>query len=395
MMYPGITKDISLFNRNVPARILCICLTCFLFCAFPASAQISLPSSGDINTIAGNGTLGYSGDGGAATSAELGVPQGVAVDSSGNVYIADYFNAVIRKVSAVTGDIATVVGGGRGCTGETDTYGDGCIATDAILNAPEAVAVDSSGNIYIADTAHQLVRKVTASTGLISVLAGDGSGGYSGDGGPGTSAEVSGPVDVAVDSSGNVYIADENNGAIREILASTGYIYTVAGAGTVCAGATDYVGDGCYATDATLRLPQGVAVDGSGNIFIADYGNDLVREVSASTGAITAVAGDLSGGYSGDGGPATSAQLYNPHRVAVDSSGNVYISDTSNNVIRKVSSSSGYISTLAGDGTAGFSGDGGAATSAELYLPMGVALDGSANLYVSDADNNRIRAVGH
>lgn len=259
------------------------------------------------------------------------------------------------------------------------------------------MTVDSAGNVFIADGALNQVRKVAASGGTISVVAGNGSSGYSGDGGLATSAKLNGPVDVAVDSSGNIYIADSDNGAVREVLASTGYIYTVAGAGSACLNSTDYVGDGCPATDASLRLPEGVTVDSSGNLFIADYGDDVVREVSASSGIINIVAGNLyaPNGYTGDGGAATSAELNNPYRVAVDSSGNIYISDNSNNVIRKVTYSTGYISTLAGDGTSGFSGDGGAATSAELHYPVGVALDSSANLYIVDADNNRIRAVGH
>ncbi len=384
--------------RTVVAASRCATL---LFCCLAAAsagayAQIVIPSSGDINTIAGNGTTGYSGDGAAATSAKIAYPYGVAIDSSGNVYIADYFNEVIRKVTASTGDISTVAGGGTVCGGASDSVGDGCAATDATFNSPVGIAVDGAGNIYIADASNQIIRKVTASTGIISVVAGTlGSSGYSGDGGLATSAKLSGPVDVAVDSSGNIYIADSTNGVIREVAASNSHISTVAGAGSGCVGQTDYVGDGCAATDAVIRLPEGVALDSSGNIYIADWGDDLVREVSALSGDIYAVAGDLGGGYSGDGGAATSAELNGPYRLAVDSSGDIYISDNGNNVIREVTALTGDISTVVGNHTAGYSGDGGAATSAELHYPVGVALDSSANLYISDSDNNRIRAVGH
>jgi trimeric autotransporter adhesin len=396
MIRPG-TQTHEKSPRTAAAASRC---ATFLFCCLAAAsagayAQIVIPSSGDISTIAGTGTLGYSGDSGAATSAEIADPYGVAIDSSGNVYIADYLNARIRKVTASTGDISTIAGGGTVCGGAADAAGDGCAATNATLNSPLGVAVDSAGNIYIADAANQIVRKVTASTGIISVVAGTlGSSGYSGDGGLATSAQLSEPADVAVDSSGNIYIADSTNGVIRKVAASNSHISTVAGGGSGCIGQTDYVGDGCLATDGVIRLPEGVALDSAGNIYIADWGDDLIRGVSASTGIIYAVAGNLSGGYSGDGGAATSAELNGPYRLAVDSSGDIYISDNGNNVIREVVST-GDISTVVGNHTAGYSGDGGAATSAELHYPVGVALDGSANLYIGDADNNRIRAVGH
>jgi streptogramin lyase len=380
--------------QGTQSPLLLMFVFCYLFgIAVNTYAQVSLPSSGDIGTVAGNGTEGYSGDGSAATSAELNIPYGVAVDSSGNIYIADYQQAVIRKVTASTGDISTIAGGGSGCVGETDSFGDGCAATNAILYAPEDVALDGSGNIYIADTGHQMIREIAVSTGTITAFAGNGTLGNSGDNGPATSAELFEPVDVTVDSSGNVYIVV--SGAIREVLASNGYIQLIAGRGSGCVGETDSSGDGCLATDASLRLPEGVAVDSSGNVFVAEYGNDVIREIVASTGIINAVAGNYTSGYSGDGSAATSAQLNEPYHVAVDSSSNVYFSDYGNQVIRKISSSTGYISTVAGNGTAGYSGDGGVATSAELYNAIGVAVDSSKNIYIADGYNSRIRAVGH
>ena len=221
------------------------------------------------------------------------------------------------------------------------------------------MAVDASGNLYIADTGNNRIRKVSA-TGIITTVAGNGSAGYSGDGGPATSAQLDGPEGVAVDGSGNLYIADTCNNRIRKVSA-TGIITTVAGNGSA-----GYSGDGGPATSAQLSLPAGVAVDGSGNLYIADSGNNRIRKVSA-TGIITTVAGNGSPGYSGDGGPATSAQLNQPAGVAVDASGNLYIADSSNNRIRKVSAT-GIITTVAGNGFDGYSGDGGPATSAATQL---------------------------
>jgi sugar lactone lactonase YvrE len=344
----------------------------------------TLPS-GIINTVAGDGIRGYSGDGGAATSAEVNIPYGLAVDSAGNIYIADLENNRIRKVTASTGIISTVAGNG------TAGYsGDGGAATSAEINFPYGVAVDSAGNIYIADFGNQRIRKVTASTGIISTVAGDGIVGYSGDGGPATSAELDSPTGVAVDGAGNIYIADLGNYRIRKVTVSTGKISTVAGDGI-----QGYSGDGGPATSAELYYATGVAVDTAGNIYISDVVNVRIRKVTAATGIINTVAGDGAGGFSGDGGPATSAELSSPWGVAVDTAGNIYISDVSNQRIRKVTASTGIINTVAGDGTVGYSGDGGAATSAELNYPYGVAVDSAGNIYIADTVNNRIRAVGH
>jgi sugar lactone lactonase YvrE len=337
-------------------------------------------SNGTITTIAGTGgDAGYTGDGAAATSAKLDNPRKIALDSSGNLYIADTVNNAIRKVTISTGIITTVAG--TGTPGYSGTKG---VATSATLNSPNGVALDSSGNLYIADTGNNVIRKVTASSGVITTVAGNGTSGYSGNNGAAASATLNSPNGVALDSSGNLYIADTSNGVIRKVTASSGVITTVAGSGS-----SGYSGDGGSATSAKLTIPNGVAVDSSGNIYIADTGNSVIREVSS--GVIATVAGSGTSGYSGDNGAATSAKLSIPYGVAVDSSGNIYIADTGNNVIREVTASSGDITTVVGNGTSGYSGDDGAATSAELNSPYGTAVDSSGNIYIADSGNNVIR----
>jgi len=223
-------------RKTTTSHILTCLLCCFLAgAAVTAYAQIALPSSGDIGIVAGDGNAGYYGDGGAATSAYLYYPQGIAVDASGNLYIADTSNYVIRKVTASTGNISTIAG--NGTSGYT---GDGGAATSAELGTPRGLALDSSGNIYIGDTYYNVVRKVTISTGYISTVAGNGSTGYSGDGGLATSAKLDNPSYLAVDASGNLFISDVFNYVIREV--SAGYISTVAGGGSPCMGKTDFFG---------------------------------------------------------------------------------------------------------------------------------------------------------
>jgi uncharacterized protein (TIGR03437 family) len=300
---------------------------------------------------------------------------GLAIDSSGNLYIADSLNNRLRKVTGTT--ISTIAG-----SGGFSYSGDGGPATAAQLNAPEAVAVDASGNVYIADTANNVVRQISAK-GVINTIAGNGTAGFGGDGGAATSAQLSAPQGVAVDSSGNVFVADTANARVRKI--SGGTITTVAGSGT-----QGYSGDGAAATSAQLNTPVGLAVDKAGNLYIADVDDSVVRKVSTS-GAITTVAGNGSQGYSGDTGPATGATLNGPEGVAVDASGNLYITDTLNGVIRKVTAS-GTISTIAGNGIDGYSGDGGPAISAEFGSPVGIVVDSAGNLYIADS-GARVRKV--
>ena len=332
---------------------------------------------GIITTIACNGTSGFTGDGGPATAASC-APYRVARDSAGNLYVADGSSRRIRKVSAA-GIITTVAGRGTG-----QSSGDGGPATLAELIQPLSVAVDPGGNVYIADGGSNRILKVNT-TGIISTIAGNGKRGFNGDGGPATSASLYYPSGVAVDPAGNVYIADAGNLRIRKV-DTAGIITTIAGNGK-----EGFSGDGGPATSAELSFPVGVAVDPAGNVYIADEGSNRIRKVNTA-GIISTIAGNDTQGFSEDGGPATSASLNDPRGVAVDPTGNVYITDRGNNRIRKVNTA-GIISTIAGNDTQGFSGDGGPATSASLNKPREVAVDLAGNVYISDAGNFRIRKV--
>jgi sugar lactone lactonase YvrE len=299
----------------------------------------------------------------------------VAVDSAGNLYIADVGNHRIRKVNTA-GIILTVAG-----NGSAGFSGDGGPATSAQLNQPRCVALDEVGDLYIGDSVNNRIRKVNTA-GIIITVAGNGSGGCSGDGGPATSAQLGYPDGVAFDNAGNLYFVDRNF-RIRKV-DIIGTITTVAGNGNI-----GDSGDGGPALSAQLYYPSGVAVDTAGNIYFATTMAARIRKIDKA-GTITTVAGKGLAGYSGDGGVATSAQLSGPLDVAVDSAGNLYIADSGNCRIRKVSTS-GTITTFAGGNSS--LGDGGPATAAELNLPCGVAVDAAGNLYIADYNNHRIRKV--
>ena len=331
-----------------------------------------------ITTVAGNGTGGYAGDGGAATNARLNNPYGVAVDSLGNIVLADTSNNRIRKVGT-NGNIALVAGNGSG-----GYSGDGGVATSAALYTPRGVAVDSGGNIYIADFNNSRIRQL-GTNGIITTVAGNGGQGYSGDGVAATGTELNNPSGVTVDSLGNLFIADTANQRIRKV-GVNGIIATVAGNGSA-----SYSGDGGMATNAALSNPSGVAVDSLGNIYFADTFNSRIRKVGTN-GIITTEAGNGSQGYSGDGGAATNAALNNPFGVAVDNLGDVFIADSAGQRIRKVGTN-GIITTVAGNGSASYSGDGGVATNAALNNPAGVAVDSLGEVFIADASNNRSRKV--
>ena len=340
-------------------------------------------NTGIISNYAANGTAGYSGDGGPAVGAEIGYPEALACDAYGNVLICDAGNNLLRKVTKTTGVISTVAG-------QAGLFGEGGAALSDEFYNPGNIAADAAGNIYVADYGNNRVRKIDMIAGTVSTVAGNGIAAYTytGDGGPATAATVTSPTSVAIDDAGNIYIADAGDNRIRKVNTS-GIITTVAGDGA--AGA--YGGDGGAATLAKLNGPVGVAVDHAGNIYIADAGNNRIRKVNA-IGVISTFAGSATAGYSGDGSIAIAAKLQSPTDVTIDATGNVYIADNGNNAIRMVDTF-GIITTVAGTGsiTGAFSGDGGPATAAELNAPVGIKADGAGNLYIADVGNNRIRLV--
>jgi DNA-binding beta-propeller fold protein YncE len=332
-------------------------------------------ATGIIETFTGNGIGQFAGDGGQATDAELHNPTGVAVDPvTGNVYIADNQNNRIRKVTVSTGIIATIAG-----TGAAGYSGDGGVATDAQLNRPYGLVVDSIGaNLFIADTDNNVIRKVNFASGKISTVAGNGTVGDAGDGGPAASARLYYPTGISVDTSdasNDLYIADSGNQKIRKVTSATGAITTLVGTGR--AGYSCSVGPfGQPALSVGLHTPTGISLDIARDIFIADFGNQCIRVVSAGTDAFAIGNGTPS--YGGDGGNGASAELNYPTGVAADAQdGFAWIADYVNHRVRALTYSN-VISTFAGTGTPGFSGDGGPATAAQLYNPIGVAFFRSA-----------------
>jgi sugar lactone lactonase YvrE len=328
--------------------------------------------AGVITTVAGTGLPGFSGDGGRATSAALFEPFGVAVDGAGDLFIADNANQRVRKVGPA-GVITTVAG-----IGTNGFSGDGGRATSAALSDPDGLAVDGAGDLFIADHGNSRVRKVNPA-GVITTVAGNGTQGFSGDGGRATRAALYGPSGVALDRAGDLFIADSRNSRVRKV-DPAGVITTVAGGGTG--------GDGGPATSAAVDA-GGVALDAAGDLFIG--GGSRVRKVDRA-GVIRTVAGNGTDGFSGDSGPATSATLESSGGLAVDGAGDVFIADTYNNRVRKVDQA-GIITTVAGNGSDTFSGDGGRATAATLDDPGGVAVDGAGDLFIADTRNGRVRKV--
>lgn len=340
--------------------------------------------NGLIFTVAGNGTASYSGDGGAGDLAGVSDLAGLALDSHGNLYLADTGNGRIRKLDT-NGTITTFAGNSQ--SGYT---GDNVAATNASLFYPAGVAVNAAGEVFVADELNNRVRKIGLN-GLISTVAGTNTAGFGGDGAAATNALLSGPSGVAVDATGNVYIADASNQRVRKV-DTKGMITTVAGNGAkgIYLIGT-YSGDGGPATNAGFSNPAAVAVDAVGNVYIADAFNYRIRKVNTA-GTVTTFAGNGTRTFAGDGGLATNASIGLVYGLSVDVAGNVLIADTSNQRIRLVNTN-GIISTVAGNGTAAFAGDGGAATNASLDEPSGVVADGKDNWLIADTSNTRIRKV--
>jgi YD repeat-containing protein len=402
---------------------------------------------GDVYSIAGNGTVGTSGDNAQATEAELNIPVGMTMDASGNIYVGDESNNRVQEIAGTThtqfgismtaGDVYTIAGSSSGTSGSS---GDGGAATSALLTAPSGVTVDASGNVYIEDQQNNRIQEIAVSTGSqwgISMTANDiytiagsssGTSGSSGDGGPATSALLDNPRNLAFDAAGNIYFDDTLNNRIQFIAASNcssscpwglasttaNDIYTIAGSSSGTSGSS---GDGAAATSALLDNPKGITLDASGNLYFGDSLNNRVQEVAASTSTqwgqsmtandIYTMAGSSSGtaGHSGDGGAATSALLSAPRAVVFDSAGDLFIADGTNNRVQEVSASTsnqwgqsmtaGDVYTIAGSssGTSGSSGDGGAATSALFNLLGAIAIDSSGDILVADENNSEIREI--
>ena len=387
-MRPGVKKllgtrrraedRLTLVRARLDGRLVRVAVGVLVAAAVLAPPTTAAAGPQTISTVAGTGVPGDSGDSGPATSAQVNQPAGVAVDIAGNFYIADFAAHRVRKVDT-SGTITTVAG-----TGIAGFSGDGAAATAARIASPADVLVDAAGNLYIADYDNHRVRKVDTA-GTITTFAGKNASGNSGDGGLATAARMANPVGLAADAAGNVYIADYTNANVRKVN-TAGIISTVAGTGT-----EGYTGDGGPATAATLKNPGDIAVSASGDLLIADSGNSVVRKVN-TVGTISTVAGTGVPGYSGDAGSATAAQLSFPVGIAADLSGGYFIADFSNHVIRKVDAL-GVITTVAGTGIAGYSGDGGDAIAAQLTWPARVNLNLAGDFFISDLGNGTVRKV--
>jgi len=305
-------------------------------------------SAGIITTVAGSGVQGFSGDNGPAIAAQLDSPAGLALDSAGDLYIADSHNHRVREVAAATGVIATIAG-----TGVAGFSGDGGLATAARLDLPTALALDALGNLYVADTNNHRVRRIAAATGAITTVAGNGVEAFAGDNAPATAASIDSPNGLALDAAGNLYIADTHNGRVRMVSAATGLISTVAGAGVVAGNVQSFGGDGGAATAASLALPRGLTMDAAGNLYFADSANHRIRRISP-TGTITTVAGQGTENFAGDGAPAVAANLDSPRSVAISPAGLLTLADSDNQRVRQLDALPAPgpdIHTIAGLGT--------------------------------------------
>jgi sugar lactone lactonase YvrE len=385
-------KKTTVMRNKLPFIFSFVVLSIFSGCESDEGEPQKTLESGDIDTFAGIGKVfGHTGDGGKANEAQIGWITSIAIDAAGDIYFTDAAANTVHKVTITDGNIHTIAGEfiGFNSNNQTPFAGDGGLATAATLNVPQAVGVDADGNVVIADAANERIRYVASPNSIISTVAGMGLQGYTGDGEDATEATLWNPFGIATDASGDIYFADSQNNVIRKITLSTGVITTVAGIGPDQAG---FSGDNGPATEAKLHTPVGVAFGADGSMYISDSGNERIRKI-APDGTITTFAGTGEQGYSGDGGAATLAQFHFLRGIAVDADGNVYICDAGNSVVRKITAADGKIQTIAGNGIYSFSGDGGPATEAGLAGPYGVCVDKLGNVYIADTDNSAIRVV--
>jgi hypothetical protein len=362
----------------------------FLVAGVVVASSWAGPGGAKIETIAGTGERGHAGDGGPAAKATLSEPFHCEVDRKGFLYVAEAGNHCIRKIDLKTGVITTVAG-----TGKKGYTGDGGPATAATFNEPYAVVVSDAQDLYIADRLNAVVRKVDGKTGIVTTVAGTGKKGYAGDGGPGTSAQLVEPNDVFLDGKDGLLIADVGDWRVRRLDLKTGVITTFAGIGRPAKAGKgmprDQVGDGGPASKAVIVGARAVCVDGQGNTFICEREGSTIRKVDKA-GVITTIAGTGAWGVGGDGGPALKAVFKGPKGIRTDAAGNLYIVDTENHAIRKIDAKTGTVTTVAG-GRKGNGGDGGPAVDAGLDRPHGCVVDVQGNLYIADSDNHRVRKV--
>lgn len=344
----------------------------------PAETVGGAGTTGTIVTVAGTGQAGFSGDNGPAKQAQIHAPHNLKVDAAGNVIIADLRNHRVRKIRP-DGIITTIAGFGLTGAGQGGYSGDGGLATEARMNGPNDVAPDVSGDLIIADSSNHRVRRVSPD-GIITNIAGKGTEGFSGDGGPATLAQITRPSGLLLDDWNNLFVSERSNGRARRV-SPNGVITTILGNGIM-----GYSGDGGPAVEASFTDPHGFALDLAGNLLVVDFEGHLVRKID-SQGIVTTVAGNgfiATPGFFGDGGPASAAQLNRPHCIAIDSAGNLFIADYGNHRVRKVTPD-GIITTVAGNGGLVFSGEGGPATEAGLRGPLSVAIDAAGNLFIADS----------
>ena len=339
-------------------------LVLLAFSAFSIQSQT-------ITTIAGTGSSGFSGDGGKATEAKLNLPFNIAFDKEDNIYIADTYNNSIRKIESKSGIISTVVG-----TADKKVKSE--------LKTPTGITFDNFNNLYIADLAHLRIRKVDFKNNSSITLVGEKSETEQ----PNINASLGGPFNVVFDKTGNLYISTNEDSKVSKVDFFTGKVTVIAGTGT-----SGFSGDGGKASEAQLTNPTGLALDGKGNLYISDTGNERVRKVNLNSGIIHTIAGSGTNGFSGDGELAKNSTLSNPLGLTADRNGDLYIVDRGNNRVRKIDFSTGIIATIAGTGREGFSGDGELATNAKLANPTGLAFNAKGDLYIVDRGNNRIRKI--